>query len=85
MPRHHYNTLSELIDDLGESRIAKACNVCRGTVYHWRSRGLPNNHRRAGYLAMLSDLSNLWVSEIEAIEEASTSKSMDAEPKEPLT
>lgn len=68
MPRVRVSTLSELINVLGTRRIARACGTCHGTVYHWRTKGLPMNHRATRYREVLCELGRISEKELAEIE-----------------
>ncbi|PAU79200.1 hypothetical protein [Halomonas salipaludis] len=64
------SSVSELIDVVGNGRLAAACDVHHATPWHWRTKGLPAQPKRRAqhYRRVLADLAGISTSTLSRLE-----------------
>ncbi|WP_062359812.1 hypothetical protein [Vreelandella aquamarina] len=75
------SSVSELIDVVGNGRLAAACDVHHATPWHWRTKGLPAQPKRRAqhYRRVLADLAGISTSELSRLEAGETVEVSDVQ------
>lgn len=65
------SSMSELIDAVGNGRLAAACDVHHATPWHWRTKGLPAQPKRRAqhYRRVLADLAGISTTALARLED----------------